>query len=290
MPRQTIKVRLTIECDFTRQEVYDAIRSRFDDSAPPTEKQMDAIWARLSERSLGYTDVSDPVFNEDEADLCDKIKDGLADVLNDEGLLEDEDEPNCICCPDKPSVGTYGKNNDPLCAPCRDEQQYCSCGVKSVDCEDVCSEPLTRKETDETNGWEEVYNAGHQTAGNPLGGERREHPRLPGEEAGIFYQTYGNGGGAGGSGGYWAMRVSSGQHMPGVYEVAGEEFKLLEGVALEFRPQDSFRGVPAAVRIVPLTQERIADSLRKQVLYQEEKQRILHEMAVLKREARKTAV
>ena len=86
------------------------------------------------------------------------------------------------------------------------------------------------------------------------------------------------------------MRVSSGQHMPGVYEVAGEEFKLLEGVALEFRPQDSFRGVPAAVRIVPLTQERIADSLRKQVLYQEEKQRILHEMAVLKREARKTAV
>ena len=86
MPRQTIKVRLTIECDFTRQEVYDAIRSRFDDSAPPTEKQMDAIWARLSERSLGYTDVSDPVFNEDEADLCDKIKDGLADVLNDEGL------------------------------------------------------------------------------------------------------------------------------------------------------------------------------------------------------------
>jgi hypothetical protein len=78
--------------------------------------------------------------------------------------------------------------------------------------------------------------------------------------------------------------------MPGVYEVAGEEFKLLEGVALEFRPEDSFRGVPAAVRLLPLTQERIADSLRKQVLYQEQKQRILGEMAVVKREARKTAV
>jgi hypothetical protein len=285
MPRQTIKVRLTIECDFTRQEVYDAIRSRFDDSAPPTEKQMDAIWARLSERSLGYTDVSDPVFNEDEADLCDKIKDGLADVLNDEGLLEDEDE-------DEPATEDVRYDPDTtvvtgiVCKACGKELPPMTMTehLNGRGC------PCRQKETDETNGWEEVYNAGHKTAGNPLGGERRKHPRLPGEEAGIFYQTYGNGGGAGGSGGYWAMRVSSGQHMPGVYEVAGEEFKLLEGVALEFRPQDSFRGVPAAVRIVPLTQERIADSLRKQVLYQEEKQRILHEMAVLKREARKTAV
>jgi hypothetical protein len=109
-----------------------------------------------------------------------------------------------------------------------------------------------RKEIDETNGWEEVYNAGNQTIGNPLGGERRENPRLPGQE-GIFYQTYGNGGFAGRrDGGYWAMRVSSGQHMPGVYEVAGEEFTLLEGVALEFRPEDSWRGVVAAVRIVPM--------------------------------------
>ena len=328
MPRpQTVKVRLTIECEFTRQEVYDAIRSRFDDSAPPTEKQMDAIWERLSENSLGYTDVSDAVFAEDEADLCDKIKDGLADVLNDEGLLEDEDddEPNCICCPDKPSVGTYGKNNDPLCAPCRDEQQYCSCGVKSVDCEDVCSKlatedvrydpdttvvtgitckpcgkelppmtmtehlngrgcPCQQEEIDETDGWEEVYNAGHKTAGNPLGGQPRENPRLPGQE-GIFYQTYGNGGGAGGWGGYWAMRVSNGQHVGCPYEVAGEEFKLLEGVELEFRPQDSWRGVCAAVRLVPLTQERIAEALRKQALYQQEKQRILKEMADVKERA-----
>ena len=235
MPRQTIKVRLTIECDFTRQEVYDAIKSRFYDSAPPTEKMMDAVWERLSTRSLGYTDVSDPVFCEDEADLCDKIKNGLAEVVNDEGLLEDDEEP-------------------------------------------------ASKEHDETNGWEEVYNAGHKTAGNPLGGQPRENPRLSGQE-GIFYQTYGNGGGTGGWGGYWAMRVSSGQHMPGVYEVCGHEFNLLEGVTLEFRPEDSWRGVCAAVRLVPLTQERIADTLRKQALYQQEKQRILAEMAKVKEQA-----
>ena len=48
------------------------------------------------------------------------------------------------------------------------------------------------------------------------------------------------------------MRLSNGQHMPGVYEVAGNQFKMLEGVLLEFRPEDSFRGVVAAVRIVPM--------------------------------------
>ena len=93
----------------------------------------------------------------------------------------------------------------------------------------------------ETDGWEEVYN----------GGQPRENPRIPGQE-GIFYQTYGNGGGAGGWGGYWAMRLSNGQHMPGVYEVAGNQFKMLEGVLLEFRPEEEMRGVVAAVRIVPM--------------------------------------
>ena len=80
----------------SRQEVYDAMRSRFDDNLPPTEKQMDRIWERLSERSLGYTDVSDAVWGEDEDDIYEKMRDGLADVINDEGLYnddEDEDEP-----------------------------------------------------------------------------------------------------------------------------------------------------------------------------------------------------
>ena len=208
---KTIKVRLTIEREFTRQEVYDAIRSNCDprfvaDKGMPTEKQMDAIWARLS--GALYADISEDEYQEREEDICDKMKEALVLLIASEGML-DEDKP-----------------------PTEDE--------------------ATRKEIDETNGWEEVYNAGNQTKGNPLGGERRENPRLPGQE-GIFYQTYGNGGFAGRrDGGYWAMRVSSGQHMPGVYEVAGEEFTLLEGVQLEFRPEDSWRGVVAAVRIVPM--------------------------------------
>jgi len=153
----------------------------------------------------------------------------------------------------------------------------------TVDVDAALAKATVKKETDEedeTNGWETVYNASNQTKGNPLGGERRAHPRLSGEQAGIFYKTYGNGGGPGGSGGYWAMRVSSGQHMPGVYQVAGEEFTLLEGVQLEFRPEDSWRGVPAAVRILPLDQVRIARTLRKEALYQQ---------AVAKREARGVA-
>ena len=206
---KTIKVRMMMEVEMSRQEVYDAIVSRFEDTGKPTETQMNAIWERLSERSLGYTDVSDVVWGEDEDDIYEKMRDGLADVLNDEGLLEEEDDWQA-----------------------------------KID--------ATKKEIDQTNGWEEVYNAGNQTRGNPLGGERRENPRLPGQE-GIFYQTYGNGGFAGRrDGGYWAMRVSSGQHLPGVYEVAGQEFTLLEGVALEFRPEHSWSGTVAAVRIVPM--------------------------------------
>ena len=240
---KTIKVRMMMEVEMSRQEVYDAIVSRFEDTGKPTETQMNAVWERLSERSLGYTDVSDAVWGEDEDDIYEKMRDGLVDVLNDEGLLEEEDDWQA-----------------------------------KID--------ATKKEIDQTNGWEEVYNAGNRTYGNPLGGERRENPRLPGQE-GIFYQTYGNGGFAGRrDGGYWAMRVSSGQHLPGVYEVAGEEFTLLEGVQLEFRPEHSWSGTVAAVRILPLTQEGIAENLRKKALAHEKRERILHEAAVAKREAR----
>jgi len=224
---QTIKVRLTIECDFTRQEIYNAIKSRFDDSAPPTEKQMDAIWARLSERSLGYTDVSDAVFNEDEQDMCDKMKDGLADVINDEGLLETEYQ--CASCkkffPGEPMyVNAYC-----FCEPCHAEN---------------------RKEVDKTNGWEEVYNSSDRRNGTS-----RTYCGQPG----TFYQTYGNGGGPGGSGGYWVRQGGR-----AVWEVAGSEFTYLEGSQLEVRPQDSYRGVCAAVRPVPrtLSQEDIQQELR----------------------------
>jgi hypothetical protein len=100
--------------------------------------------------------------------------------------------------------------------------------------------------------WEEVYNASVKTKGNPLGGERHQHPRLPNQE-GFFYQTYGGGGGPGGSGGYWAMRITSGQHTLGVWEVKGNEFGPMLEAVLEFRPEDSWRGIPAAVKLLPLT-------------------------------------
>jgi len=254
---QTVKVRLTIECEFTRQEVYDALVAT-SGADGVKEKQMDKVWEWLSSRNLGYTDVSDRVWDENEDTLCDMIKDGLSAVIKEDEAMLDEDEDDketYQCCSCKKFF-----DGEPMRV-----NAYCFC--------EACHE-ANKKEVDETNGWEEVYN----------GGQPRENPRLSGQE-GIFYQTYGNGGGAGGWGGYWAMRVSNGQHMPGVYEVCGHEFNMLEGVGLEFRPEDSLRGVVAAVRLVPLTQERIADILRKQALYQQEKQRILKEMADVKERA-----
>jgi len=267
---KVIRIQATIDCVFTRQEVYDSMVSA--DMEPPTEKEMDAVWEWLSNRTHGYTDVSEPLWNLDEEGMCDKMKTALGHIINnhlggggDDDAAEDkpptEDEARIA------KVEAFQKLMTKRKIPEQDWGSYWD------------ASEANRKEIDETNGWETVYNAGNQTKGNPLGGERRENPLLPGQE-GIFYQTYGNGGGAGGSGGYWAMRVSSGQHMPGVYQVAGEEFTLLEGVELEFRPEHSWTGVEAAVRILPLTQERIAEILRKQVLYQR---------AVAKREWRRAA-
>jgi len=271
---KTIKARLTIEREFTRQEVYDAIRSSCDprfvaDMGMPTEKQMDAIWARLS--GAPYADISEDEWEEREEDISDKMRGALALLVASEGLLEEdklEDKPPTEYAVLIAKVEAFQAQMTKRKIPEQDWGSYWD------------ASEANRKEIDETNGWETVYNAGNQTKGNPLGGERRENPLLPGQE-GIFYQTYGNGGFAGRQdGGYWAMRVSSGQHMPGVYQVAGEEFTLLEGVELEFRPEHSWTGVEAAVRILPLTQERIAEILRKQVLYQR---------AVAKREWRRAA-
>ena len=266
---KTIKARLTIEREFTRQEIYDAIRSNCDprfvaDKGMPTEKQMDAIWAQLS--GAPYTDISEDVYQEREEDICDKMKEALVLLVASDGLL-DEDKPPTEDEVRIAKVEAFQKLMTKQKIPEQDWGSYWD------------ASEANRKEIDETNGWEEVYNAGNQTKGNPLGTQSRENPRLPGQE-GIFYQTYGNGGGAGGWGGYWAMRGASWE-TPGVYEVAGQEFTLLEGVELEFRPEHSWTGRVAAVRILPLTQERIDENLRKQALYQ---------AAVAKREARKTAV
>ena len=249
---QTVKVRLTIECEFTRQEVYDALVAT-SGADGIKEKQMDKVWEWLSSRNLGYTDVSDRVWDENEDTLCDMIKDGLCAVIKDDESVLDEDKDDketYQCCSCKKFF-----DGEPMRVAA-----FCFC--------EACHK-AHKKEVDDTNGWEEVYNAGIPIKGNLLGGRLRENPCLHGQE-GIFYKTYGNGGGGSGSwGGYWAKRLPNGQHIAPVYEVNGISFSLLEGVTLEFRPEDSFRGVVAAVRIVPLTQERIAEALRIEALYQQ---------------------
>jgi hypothetical protein len=67
------------------------------------------------------------------------------------------------------------------------------------------------------NGYDEIYN------GN---GERRFYKGSPG----LFYQTYGNGGGPGGWGGYWIQDCNQ-----AVWQVEGEVFTLLEGKSLSLR-------------------------------------------------------
>ena len=63
---------------------------------------------------------------------------GLTDDIEDE-VERNSEELMCICCPHKYAINTYGKNNDPLCKECKEEQEYCSCGIKQVDCE-ICGE------------------------------------------------------------------------------------------------------------------------------------------------------
>jgi len=89
--------------------------------------------------------------------------------------------------------------------------------------------------TDEDD-WEEVYNSTD---------ERNGEPREQWGQPGTFYQTYGNGGGEGGHGGYWVREGGD-----AVWSVAGDKFKFKDGWTLLVRPQDSMRGQVAAVRLV----------------------------------------
>jgi hypothetical protein len=66
------------------------------------------------------------------------------------------------------------------------------------------------------NEYEEIYNGEGRVAG-----ERRYDRGSPG----WFYQTYGNGGGPGGWGGYWIQDCNK-----SVWKVEGEVFTLLENV------------------------------------------------------------
>jgi hypothetical protein len=95
---------------------------------------------------------------------------------------------------------------------------------------------------DDDDDWDEVYNSTDERNGVP-----REHgePREKWGQPGTFYQTYGNGGGEGGWGGYW-MREGG----DAVWSVAGDKFTYKDGWTLLVRPQDSMRGQVAAVRLV----------------------------------------
>jgi len=84
--------------------------------------------------------------------------------------------------------------------------------------------------------WEEVYNSTDERHG-----ESREYLKQPG----TFYQTYGNGGGKNGWGGYWVRHGGT-----AVWEVAGEEFKYLEGYSLEYQHQNWMKGKTARCRTI----------------------------------------
>lgn len=94
-------------------------------------------------------------------------------------------------------------------------------------------------EREEEDDWQEVYNNGE--------------PRMMGETDGIFYQTYGNGGGPGGWGGYWVMGSKLQPPFAGVWVVEGDKFTPLDGCRLQYRSEDERVGQTAALRIVPGT-------------------------------------
>tara|TARA_R110002126_G_scaffold210460_1_gene357051 strand:+ start:923 stop:1351 length:429 start_codon:yes stop_codon:yes gene_type:complete len=84
--------------------------------------------------------------------------------------------------------------------------------------------------------WEEIYNATDERTGEP-----REYYKQPG----TFYQTYGNGGGPGGSGGFWVRDNNT-----AVWKVCGDKFDYLNGMTLVVRPQQSLKGQVATCILV----------------------------------------
>lgn len=112
---------------------------------------------------------------------------------DDEQEEEDEDEDDCVipsCC-----TGVGG------CSQCCSEED-------EDEGEEKDEEP-----------WEEIYN---KTGDMP--GEPRDYSGQPG----TFYQTYGNGGGPGGSGGYWVREGGR-----AVWMVKGNNFSFIAGAILE---------------------------------------------------------
>lgn len=117
---------------------------------------------------------------------------------------------------------------------------------------------MSSLDEDETDGWETVYN-----------GEGINRRRLYTDEYGTFYQTYGNGGGKNGWGGYWVRQGK-------VWEVAGQEFTCLDGCRLEFQKGDEMIGRIPMVRIVPLTDAE-KEAFRQHQIYEQDHQRLVAE-------------
>lgn len=95
---------------------------------------------------------------------------------------------------------------------------------------------MKAREADDEDDWEEVYNSTD---------ERNGEPRLYLKNPGTFYQTYGNGGGEGGHGGYWVQEGGG-----DLWSVAGDEFTYHPTWKLLVRPQNSLKGQVAGVRVI----------------------------------------
>jgi len=102
----------------------------------------------------------------------------------------------------------------------------------------AANEVKAQAEAEDDDDWEEVYNS----TDRELPGAPRRYEGQPG----TFYQTYGNGGGEGGHGGYWMPDLD----LADVWSVAGDKFTFKQGWTLLLRPQDSMRGIVSAVRLV----------------------------------------
>ena len=83
------------------------------------------------------------------------------------------------------------------------------------------------------NDYEEIYNSIGRKAGEFRYKPTRTDNKILNEhvcEPGTFYQTYGNGGGPGGWGGYWVRDGGE-----AVWQVEGNEFTYLDGKKLSLR-------------------------------------------------------
>ena len=101
-----------------------------------------------------------------------------------------------------------------------------SCDFKKTDDCEWDAEEAEEEEEEEKEAWEaweEIYNSTEDMPDN-MPGVSREYSGQPG----TFYQTYGNGGGPGGSGGYWVREGGR-----AVWMVEGNKFSFIAGAILE---------------------------------------------------------